>query len=369
MIDRYTTDDMRSLQGRQIQAISYLRVLAAVANAQGHTEAALAVLKMDIAPEDWAAYEAETNHETAAFVDLVRDQLDPEHRSKVYVGLTSSNLQDTAEAILWNDVISKIIQWKIAATGAIWALCAAQGNHRMARTHGRDTELSVNASALYQRAARDLGECLLVIKGLPLRASLGGPVGGYSRFLTQEQAQHAADDLDVELDAHATQTSDRHRLASLVNALVQVVGILEQVATYQRLSAISGVDYYVENHVDPAQKGSSSMPHKRNPITSERICGLARVARGYQSALMETCYTQWWERDLTNSSVERVAWRDLVALTDYVLDLAMETDVGERSWSTDLDTELDPEGSTFYRYNQAIVDGLNPNSVYLNLKG
>lgn len=363
MIRRYTTPKMVALTDRDTLMFIYLQILAAVARAQGHPEAAAAIATVHPDVETWDEYETRHRHETAAFVFWLRDQI-PAHRQHVYVGMTSSDLQDTAEAALWNVIWTSTLRPQIVALSLRWENTLGIGT-RAGRTHGRDTELPVSIAAIYRRSARNLSELVNVIDRTRLRANLSGPVGTYSTFLTFAQATDAATELGLELDLHSTQTADRHRMAALAMLLVQVIGAIEQVATYQRLSTISGVDQYVEQHVNLQQVGSSSMPHKRNPISSERICGLARVARSNLSALLETCYTQWWERDLTNSSVERVAWRDLVALADYLTSMALQIDVGTDTWNSTNVNELE---SSYYRYNQALLDGDDPTSAYQGLK-
>lgn len=345
----------------EVQIKAYLEVLAAVAAAQGWHETAARIRQLDISPAAWAAREQLVAHETAAFVDLVRDQL-PDHRHQVYVGLTSSNLQDTAEAHLWQVGWWPLLRLRMAALIQAWSGSNLPTGDRPARTHGRDTELVVPKAAIYQRSAANLRSLIARLENTPLRANLGGPVGQYSKFLPRPQAHVAADKLGLSLDPHGTQIADRHQMATIACALTQVVGVLEQVATVHRLSAISGVDMYLEHHVTPEQKGSSSMPHKRNPVTSEQICGLARVARANLSVILETSYTQWWERDLTNSSVERTAWRDLVVLTDYLLARTWSIDISDASWA--VYTPPGPNDPSFYRYNQAVTNGQDPAQAY-----
>jgi len=196
-----------------------------------------------------------------------------------------------------------------------------------------------------------------------LRANLSGPVGSFSSFLSYYDATVVARGLGLELDNFSTQTADRHAMAEIAMQLVQLVGIAEQVATTQRLASISGVDEFVEDHLDNHQIGSSSMPHKVNPIKSEQVCGLARVARGHLTAILETAHTQWWERDLTNSSVERLAWRDLIGLTAYILNVMLHAPM---TWKPKRPGNF--EESTFYQYNQAIQTGCHSRDAYRGLK-
>ena len=102
------------------------------------------------------------------------------------------------------------------------------------------------------------------------------------------------------------------------------------------------------------------MPTKVNPIRAEQVCGLARVARGHLFAILETAHTQFFERDLTNSSVERLAWRDLLHLTGYILESANQMDFS--AWTP---KPVNPvEESAFYRYQTALIRGVPDDQAY-----
>lgn len=267
-------------------------------------------------PERWRYWEEELRHETAAFVAAQAERIEDDRaRSLIYLGMTSSNLQDTSDAIVWTQILGRFR--KLAAL--IPASPQNADGQRVGRTHGQQAEV-VRVMAVYERFRRDLSQALERLIHEPLLASLGGPVGEYSPQLTPEIAELAAWRLGVELDLHPTQTASRHRVGVVAANLVHVIGACEQLATHHRLSAITEIGEFREGFDAGVQKGSSVMPHKRNPIRSERICGLARVARGHLAAILETANTQWWERDLTNSSVERSAFWSLVNLTAFILD-------------------------------------------------
>lgn len=266
--------------------------------------------------EAWAAWEGEYRHETAAFVQAQRELIPhPRHRDRVYLGMTSSNLLDCSDAILWQDVTLSINAAILSAA----ALSRTVGSgDRMGRTHGREAE-PVPIHRMYRRFQRDILEASRRLDQYPLMGSLGGPVGTSNQALTEKVVYKVGQDLAIQIDPLATQTSSRHRLGVAATNLIHVIGACEQLATHHRLESISGIDGFAEGFVEGVQKGSSVMPHKRNPIRSERICGLSRVARGHLSAVLETANTQWWERDLTNSSVEREAFWSLASLTLFIV--------------------------------------------------
>lgn len=361
MHPKYQHEPLTVISTTQSTNELYLCTLAAVAASQGYLDTAsdLTALTNDPAWENWLeSIQREVNHETAGYVEYVRSVL-PHRAHEIYIGMTSSDLQDTAEALIWN------FYWPALRhniTGIVRTLIKVEPTTREGRTHGRATGEEVSTDKLYGRAVRNLAETICRIDQIPLRANLSGPVGDFSEFLTYDQAAKAAKTLGLSLDTHATQTADRHRYAELAFQLTQIVGVYEQLATLHRLSSISGVDDYTEGR-KVGQMGSSSMPHKTNPISAEQVSGLARLARSNLSALLETWRTQWWERDLTNSSVERVAWRDLLHLVGYLTDVVAGWDF--ESWNPDSSVSMK---STFHEYNQALVDGNSPAEVYRDIQ-
>lgn len=350
----------------------YCRILSAVAKVQGYTEAADALTKFGYGAIDYTLWDRcmrEDQHEIAGFVRHVRTQL-PQHANRIYIGLTSSDLMDTFDAMVWarywphlsKDVYSLIESW-YNIDDEHW---------RLARTHGRDTQEWVRANKMYQRAARDLLEATNHIDKMPLRANLSGPTGSFSTFLTFDQAKQVADDLHLKLDLYSTQTADRFRYADLAFQLTQIIGVVEQIATLHRLGSITGVDEYSEGRTE-GQKGSSSMPHKTNPISAEQVCGLSRLARSNLSALLETWRTQWWERDLTNSSVERLAWADLLHLTGYIVRTAASWEIDQNLTSGISQVKARPPRAPehpipFYELNYRILADEDVETVYRDIQ-
>jgi adenylosuccinate lyase len=264
----------------------------------------------------WYDHEIEVQHETAGFVRALRELLPAESAPYLYLGLTSSDLMDTNAALLWTEIKVELDDASQRLLDALMAWTREPGQ-RMGRTHGRLAE-PVLVGAPYIRAFRDLNDVRCDLNRHQIPGKMSGPVGGYNSALTPEVADAVAYNLDIPMDPNASQIVSRHYYRRVAADLIEMVSICETLATLHRLSAIQGVDTFAEQF-HTQQMGSSVMAHKRNPIASERICGLARVARANFAALLETWSTGWWERDLTNSSVERTAWIDLIMLTDYVL--------------------------------------------------
>lgn len=371
MDPRYHTDLQLSLS-RAATIQRYKRILAAVAEAQhlyrvfDNERVAKAVRDSDpnALMNLWPTEERRVKHETGGFVSALRHIVPLEVRPYVYLGLTSSDLMDTAAAMQWHEIWHKYLLPDVEQLmGTLIAWSQEQGQ-RMGRTHGR-LSAPVDIGAPYARAARDLLAVQMELNGRHhIPGKLSGPVGGYNEALTPQIAQACSHALGVQMDDNASQIVDRHFYRRVASDLVEVVAVCEQLATLHRLSAIEGVDLHAEGFDTGVQMGSSVMPFKRNPMRSERICGLARVVRGNYSALLETWATGWWERDLTNSSVERTAWLDLVQLTHYIVRESTAV-IEEGSWRTDVPTDYQsPVDELITRH----LAGEDPETVYREIQ-
>ena len=275
-------------------------------------------VKVDV--QRWMEIEATTHHETAAWVQAWREQLPPEVVPYTYLGMTSSNLQDCAFALLADDlvrhydfVVTKITDELSRLTGQL------AGKLRSGRTHGQ-LAYPVWRSDVYARTSQELDMAIAHInRGKPYGA-LGGPTGNPLRdVLGHRTVQTAAEYLNIDLDLYPTQVASRLQLNRFAQEIYNLGAVVEQLAVYHRLESLSGIERFRERFDPATDKGSSSMPYKVNPRRSERVCGLARVNRGHLMAIAETCSTLWWERDLSNSSVERTALRDLITTTSFML--------------------------------------------------
>lgn len=261
------------------------------------------------------------NHETAALVSAWRSRLPTELRPYGYLGLTSSNLIDCSVAMAARDVYSQVHEffWDTLQPRLQEVQSELHGMKRAGRTHGR-LAAPVQRAEVYARFERRLGEFVQRLHEDAPLGSLAGPTGSPTTDVQTAEVQNsAARSLRIRLDHIPTQLADRQSLGQWLFACTQIVGACEQLATHHRLEALSGIDRFRENFQE-GQRGSSSMPHKQNPIRSERICGLARVARGHLHTMMDTATTSWWERDLTNSSVEKTAMVDLVTIMGFCLE-------------------------------------------------
>src|SRR6476659_3679770 len=270
-------------------------------------------------PERVAEIERETNHDVAAFVDAASGSLGEEGRWFHY-GLTSSDVLDTALSLAVQDAGALVLEGLDRAFGAV-VLRAEE--HRetvtMGRTHGihaEPTTFGLKLAGWAFALDRDRERLVHAIEGLRV-GKLSGAVGTYATA-EPEVERIACERLGLEPAPSSTQILQRVRHAELLSALALLASSLDRFATEIRHLARTEVRE-VEEPFARGQKGSSAMPHKRNPITAERICGLARVVRSHALVGLENVVL-WHERDISHSSAERVVIPDAFLALDYMLD-------------------------------------------------
>jgi adenylosuccinate lyase len=270
-------------------------------------------------PERVAEIERITDHDTAAFVDAVAEQLGPEGRW-VHFGLTSSDVVDTGLALQIQEAGRVILD---GLGRALDAVVTRADEHRhtvcIGRSHGVHAEPTTFGWKLAGWAfeldrARDRVERALEVNRV---GQLSGTVGTYAQ-VEPEVERIACERLGLEPDPLSTQVIARDRHAELLAALALCATSLERFATEIRHLARTEVRE-VEEPFGKTMKGSSAMPHKRNPKVAERICGLARVVRAAAVVGFENV-PLWHERDISQSSAERVVVPDAFLALDYMLD-------------------------------------------------
>src|SRR5690242_10793933 len=270
-------------------------------------------------PARVAEIERVTDHDVAAFVDAVAEQLGPEGRW-VHYGLTSSDVVDTAQSLQIQDAGRVILD---GIERSLDAVAAQAERHRTAicigRSHGIHAEPTTFGWKLagwafeLDRARTRIARALETNRV----GQLSGTVGTYGQ-VDPEVERIACERLGLEPDPLSTQVVARDRHAELLTALALVATSLERFATEIRHLARTEVRE-VEEPFAKGMKGSSAMPHKRNPKVAERICGLARVVRAAALVGLENV-PLWHERDISQSSAERVALPDAFLALDYMLD-------------------------------------------------
>jgi len=270
-------------------------------------------------PERVAELERETHHDVAAFVDVVAEQLGDAGRW-VHHGLTSSDVVDTALSLQVRDAGELIL---VGLQRSFDAVVERAWRHKddvcIGRTHGIHAEPTTFGLKLAGWAFElDRARARIVHALETMRVGkLSGAVGTYAAT-DPELERLACERLGLEPDPVSTQIVQRDRHAELLSALALVAASLDKFALEIRHLARTEVGEVAEPF-GKGQKGSSAMPHKRNPVVAERICGLARIVRANAIVGLENV-ALWHERDISHSSAERVVIPDSFLALDYMLD-------------------------------------------------
>jgi adenylosuccinate lyase len=270
-------------------------------------------------PERVAEIEERTHHDVAAFVDAVAEQLGPAGRWFHY-GLTSSDVVDTALSMQIRDAGALILT---GLERAFASVVTRAEEHRetlqIGRTHGihaEPTTFGLKLAGWAFELDRNRSRLERALEGMRV-GKLSGAVGTYSAT-DPEVERVACERLGLEPAPTSTQILQRDRHAELLSALAVMAASLEKFALEIRHLARTEVGE-VQEPFGRGQKGSSAMPHKRNPVVAERICGLARIVRAAATVGLENV-ALWHERDISHSSAERVVIPDAFLALDYMLD-------------------------------------------------
>ena len=259
-----------------------------------------------------------TNHDTAAFVDLVQVKIGMPEGAWIHYGLTSSDVVDTALCHTITRAMDIVITEATALRDALTARAKESVDMPITgRTHGMHAEPTTYGAkfALFAlQVQRDIERAKNARTAIAV-GKLSGAVGTYSNIDPKVEA-YVCEKLGLS-PVPATQVIARDRHAEVLYACAALGTSMEQFALEVRHLARTEVGEASEPF-GKGQKGSSAMPHKRNPVLSERLCGLARVLRGYLQAGLEDV-ALWHERDISHSSVERIVMPDALQLTVYML--------------------------------------------------
>jgi adenylosuccinate lyase len=327
VISRYTRDEIGAVWTDQRRMEGWLAVELAATDAWAAEgvvpeEAARACReKASFTVEAVAEREQVTGHDVAAFVDVVAESVG-EHGRWIHYGLTSSDVLDTGLAVQLEEA------GPILAAGALAyrdALVARALEHRdtlsVGRTHGvhaEPTTFGLRLAGFAFEAQRNLERLQEAFEQVAV-GKLSGAVGTYASVPPTVE-RRVMESLGLKAEDVSTQIVPRDRHAQLVQSIALAAAGLERFATEIRNLQRTEVRE-VEEPFGAGQKGSSAMPHKRNPILSERITGLARLQRGYAQAAVENV-ALWHERDISHSGAERVLLPDSTILLDYMQHLA-----------------------------------------------
>jgi adenylosuccinate lyase len=301
------------------------------------------------APEAVAAIEAVTNHDVIAFLSAWADNTSPRSAAAyVHYGMTSSDLIDTGLALALTEA-TDLLTARTAALTAVLREHALEHRHtlRAGRTHGIHAEPDIWGHRVADFAfamARCTARLRLARRAVAV-GKLSGPVGTYSSIDPAVEAAVMAR-LGLRPADVSTQVVLRDGIAEWTSVLAIAATVCEAIALEVRHGQRTEVRELAEAFAR-GQKGSSSMPHKRNPIGSERICGLARIVRAQVVPVLEGI-ALWHERDISHSSAERVALPDAAIGTDFLLDQTTKLITGLVVDTDRMRANLDATGGLIY---------------------
>jgi adenylosuccinate lyase len=262
--------------------------------------------------------EKTTNHDVVAFLTNVAEHIGPASRW-VHYGMTSSDVLDTGLGVVLRDAGVILLREQAALTQTLIARALEHADTLcVGRTHGihaEPTTFGLKLAGFAFESRRNEERLARAFAGVTV-GKLSGAVGTYAMLAPELEAE-VMEELGLTAEPSATQVVARDRHAELVTALAVAASSLDRLATELRHLQRTELRE-AEEAFTKGQKGSSAMPHKRNPITAERISGLARVIRGHAVAALEDV-ALWHERDISHSSVERVILPDATILLDYLL--------------------------------------------------
>lgn len=326
MIERYSRPEFAELWSDSTRFESWLRIELAACEAMerrdmvpaGTADKVAAKARGKLDPQRILEIEATTRHDVIAFLTHV-EELAGEPARWLHLGMTSSDVLDSSTGLLCKEALGKIL---VGVDGLLEALKSKALQHKdvpvMGRSHGIHAE-PITAGLVFARWYAAVARCrrrIEIARETIAVGKIAGAVGTYAN-IDPEVELEALTSIGLEPETVASQVVARDRHAELLHALAFLGAAIEDMSV--------GIRHWQRTEVGEAeegftkgQKGSSAMPHKKNPILSENLTGLARLLRAYAGASMENI-ALWHERDISHSSVERVSIPDATILADFML--------------------------------------------------
>ena len=323
MIERYSPPAMRAVWSDQHRFELWLRIEVLACEAWASLgripESALPkIRKGTFDAAKIAEVESRVGHDVIAFLTVLNQSIGQPEARYVHLGMTSQDLNDTAMAVQMVESARQIVHDLAAVREAAADLAIKHRRTLMAgRTHGIVAE-PITFGFKVAGWVAELDRSIARLQAAAEDAGVGrvsGAVGTHATIDPRVE-EHVCSELGLKLDVVSTQVVARDRHAGFMAALAAAAGTLERIATEIRHLQRSEVSEAFEPF-GKEQKGSSAMPHKRNPVLTERVCGLARVVRGHMVTAFENT-ALWHERDISHSSAERVIFPDACAALDYM---------------------------------------------------
>ncbi|AER66811.1 adenylosuccinate lyase [Thermovirga lienii DSM 17291] len=372
MIERYSTKEMSKLWSDESKFKTWLEVEMAVCEVWAekgvipHDAMKVIREKANFDIERIKEIEQEVHHDVIAFVTCVAENIGPEGRY-VHLGLTSSDVIDTASSLLLTRALDIVIEALVSLINVVrekaqefkYVPC-------IGRTHGVHAEpMTFGLKILNWLDELLRGEVRLNSAREMIKVGkISGAVGTYAHCPPDVEEKVCAR-LGLRPAPISTQILQRDKHATIMSSLAILGGTLERIALeirhLQRTEVLEAAEPFSSK-----QKGSSAMPHKRNPILCERICGMSRLLRGYALAAMENM-ALWHERDISHSSVERVIWPDSFNLIHYMILMMQKVISNMDVFGENISKNLDMTRGLIFsqRVLLALVDaGLDRNGAY-----
>ena len=326
MIERYSREAMKRLWTDQERFDRWMTVEIEAVRAYealgvfpiGTAERIRAAAR--VTPERVGELEQIYRHDLIAFLTAMSEKLAPEDARTVHFGLTSTDVVDTAQATILRDAVDLLLEDLERVREALASLATRyRDTPIMGRSHGIHAEPTTFGlkMALYWAEFTRHRERLVRARSAIAVAKISGPVGTYANVPPDVEA-HVAKALGLSVDPISNQVIQRDRHAELVTTLALIATSIDKWATEVRHLQRTEVGEAAEPFF-AGQRGSSAMPHKRNPVSCEQLSGQARILRGYVIPAHEDVVL-WHERDISHSSVERIMLPDVTILADYMLD-------------------------------------------------
>lgn len=352
MIERYTRPEMGRIWSERHKIDLWLKVEIAVAESWATRGAvppdALERIRGASCDLDrMKAIERETDHDVIAFLRATGETVGDAARF-IHLGLTSSDVIDTALALQTVEALDQVLAELDRLIAAVGEQAVEHRDTLMiGRTHGVHAEpitFGFKLAVWFDELRRNRERLLQAREGIRV-GKISGAVGTHAN-VPPDLEEDVCHRLGLKTAAASTQIIQRDRHAHVISALAILASSLDKFATEVRHMQRTEVRE-LEEPFDPGNMGSSAMPHKRNPHESERISGLARLVRGYVVPALESV-TLWHERDISNSSAERVIFPDAFILVDYIVALMTEIVDGWVVYPERMRTNLDATHGAIY---------------------
>lgn len=353
MIDRYSLPRMEEIWTTESRYSRWLRI--EILAVEARAEAGYVPVEDLREIRDKASFDIEriaeiekiVKHDVIAFLTSVSENLGPESRH-IHYGMTSSDILDTCLATQIKDA-GKMIMDELDNFGDALAglVRRSRGILCIGRSHGmyaEPTTMGLKFAGYYSEYLRNRDRLEAALRSSCV-GKLSGAVGTYAH-MDPSIEKYVCDRLGIGIEIIATQVVARDRYADFIFALAAIGGLLERFGTEIRHLQRTEVGE-VEESFGTGQKGSSAMPHKRNPIISERLCGLARLLRGYLLSSLENT-ALWHERDISHSSAERFIFPDSCGITLYALSKAVALASNLRIFPDAVERNMKMAGDRFY---------------------